>query len=65
MRLSIIATKREIDVHLAPIYPPIPIRSFDWAAIDDLTYDSLGGPVGRGSTEQEAINDLLEMLSCD
>jgi hypothetical protein len=26
------------------------------------TYDGPGYPVGRGATEQEAINDLLEKL---
>lgn len=51
--------------------PPIPIRKFDWSAIDADTYDadfrdgqwvSLG-PIGRGETEAEAIADLLEQLS--
>jgi len=44
-------------------YPPIPIRQFDWAAIDDRSY---GGdpsdPIGRGATEQEAIDDLLDQV---
>jgi hypothetical protein len=51
-------------------YPPIPIRSMDWSAIDSDTYDVdcdvdgyfSCGPVGRGATEQEAIDDLLEQL---
>lgn len=50
--------------------PPIPIRSMDWSAIDDDTYDVdcdqdgffSTSPVGRGATEEEAINDLLEQL---
>lgn len=29
-----------------------------WSAIDDDTYD-LDEPIGRGATEQEAIEDLL------
>ena len=37
------------------VYPPIPLRQFDWAA----HYDDPEGYVGRGATEQEAINDLL------
>ena len=40
-------------------YPPIPWRSFDWAAWDD----ELGAdcsPVGHGETEQEAIADFWE-----
>lgn len=44
------------------VYPPIPIRSFDWVAYFD-GYD--GAPDskdihGTGATEQEAIDDLLE-----
>ena len=42
--------------------PPIPIRLFDWSAIDDDTYEP-GCPIGWGATEQEAINDLLEKLN--
>ena len=41
------------------IYPPIPIRRYDWSAVRD-GYDE-GDPIGYGSTEQEAINELLEM----
>jgi hypothetical protein len=44
------------------VYPPIPIRSFDWSATDDDTYDGPGCPVGRGETEAAAIADLLEQL---
>lgn len=36
--------------------PPIPLRQFDWTAVDD-NYDE-GSPVGFGRTEQEAIEDL-------
>lgn len=43
-------------------FPPIPIRSMDWSAIDDDTYD-LGSPMGHGATEQEAIEDLREQIS--
>jgi hypothetical protein len=43
-------------------YPPIPVRSFDWSAIDDETYDGVGCPVGHGATEQQAINDLLAQI---
>lgn len=41
---------------------PIPDRRFDWDAIDDDTYDGPGSPIGHGTTEQEAIRDLLEQL---
>lgn len=43
------------------IYPPIPIRKFDWSATDDDTYDE-GQPIGYGETEREAIADLLTNL---
>lgn len=37
------------------IFPPIPLRQFDWTAYRDPE-----GPAGYGRTEQEAIADLLE-----
>lgn len=39
------------------VYPPIPVRSFDWSA----TFDSYepGDVVGRGATEEEAVANLL------
>ena len=43
-------------------YPPIPIRSFDWSAVDDDTYDGEGCEIGRGATEEAAIADLLEQI---
>lgn len=46
-------------------YPPIPIRDYDWSAIDDNTYDGAPDshcPIGRGRTEAQAIEDLLEQL---
>lgn len=42
------------------ICPPIPNRSFDWVAYDDDGDES--GPYGWGATEQEAIDDLKELL---
>lgn len=53
------------------VYPPIPIRKFDWSAIDEDTYDAdcdengyfSTCPAGRGATEQEAIEDLMEQLA--
>lgn len=44
------------------IYPPIPIRDFDWQAVDSDTYDGEGCPIGFGKTEQEAIDDLLMQI---
>lgn len=45
---------------------PIPIRRFDWCATWENYeggdgYDERPGPVGYGATEQEAIDDLLEI----
>ena len=73
-RASIIATRQEIDLSTNFVYPPIPIRSHDWSAIDANTYDaSYEGedesgsvwrcsPSGTGATEAEAIADLIEQL---
>lgn len=52
-------------IRTSHVYPPIPNRNFDWAAIDDNTYcgcEECHCPVGHGATEQEAIADLLEQL---
>ena len=40
---------------------PIPLRCFDWSAVDDDTYDG-EGPVGSGRTRDEAIDDLLSQI---
>jgi hypothetical protein len=42
--------------------PPIPDRNCDWSAIDYETYDA-GAPIGFGSTEQDAIDDLLRQIA--
>ena len=42
------------------VYPPIPIRNFDWNACVDG--DEEYGPSGWGRTEAEAIADLLAQL---
>jgi hypothetical protein len=44
---------------------PIPLRNFDWCAVDDSTYDGPGCPVGYGATEQEAIDDLMMQIEVD
>ena len=46
--------------------PPIPIRSLDWVAYRE-DYDDWY-PVGQGPTEEEAINNLLDIeydIECD
>ena len=55
------------------VYPPLPVRNMDWSAIDDDTYDVdcdengffSNCPVGRGATEQAAIDDLMDQLLVD
>lgn len=44
------------------VYPPIPIRSMDWQATydDDEPNDEGRMPHGTGTTETEAITDLIE-----
>lgn len=37
---------------------PIPMRQFDWTAVDD-NYEP-GCPIGYGRTEAEAVADLKE-----
>jgi len=41
---------------------PIPTDKYDWDAIDDERGWEPGEPIGRGATEQEAIDDLLEQI---
>ncbi len=43
-------------------YPPIPIRQFDWSAVDDNTYDGEGCKIGHGATEEAAVRDLLTYM---
>ena len=40
---------------------PIPLRCFDWLAVDDDTYEP-GRPVGHGETEKEAIDSLVAAI---
>jgi len=48
----------ESKIKVTHVYPPIACRNFDYVATRD-NYDE-GDPVGYGSTEQQAIDDLLE-----
>lgn len=60
------AIGREVKVRTNCICPPIPIRKYDWSAVDDSTYDGPGCSIGYGRTEQEAIEDLLaQMVNTD
>jgi hypothetical protein len=52
-------------LRLEHVYPPIPNRSFDWAAYDD-NYCGCGecrSIVGRGATKSEAVADYQEQFS--
>lgn len=56
------------NIRTENVFPPIPIRQFDWSAIDDDTYDGADDsscPIGTGPTEQAAIDDLLDKLADD
>lgn len=43
------------------VNPPIPVRAFDWSAVDDDTYKP-GCPIGWGYTERGAIEDLMDQM---
>ena len=51
-------TEREIKTEY--VYPPIPIRDWDWCAYFDG--DEEGGPVGWGKTKDEALADLAAKI---
>jgi hypothetical protein len=46
------------DVVLKQVYPPIPIRSFDWCAWHD---DDEESNTGWGATPEEALADLAQL----
>jgi hypothetical protein len=46
------------QIHTQYVFPPIPLRQFDWCATFDG--DDESGPQGFGRTEDEAIADLRE-----
>lgn len=54
-----------IRINTNYVYPPIPMRTCDWSAVDD-NYDGAPDshcPIGWGATEQEAVDNLMEQLS--
>jgi len=57
MRLIVNNEQKMGNIKTQYIFPPIPDRSADWAAYRE-GYEP-NDPVGYGSTEQEAIDDLL------
>jgi len=42
------------------ICPPVPTRNFDWIAYEDGNEE---GTVAYGATEQEAVNELRDLLT--
>jgi hypothetical protein len=60
--VTVLATRQTFTLSTSYEYPPIPIRSFDWVAINDDTYD-YDSPAGRGPTEVGAIHDLFDQLA--
>lgn len=50
----------EREIRTANVFPPIPIRQFDWCAWVDGEEED--GPRGWGETEADAIADLKEIL---
>lgn len=57
-RAAIIA---KIKVRTEHVYPPIPVREWDWSAVDDNTYEP-GCPMGWGRTEKAAVDDLINQI---
>lgn len=56
-----------MDIKTSFVYPPIPVRSFDWFCYDESTYCGCGDchPItGEGATEEDAVMafvaDLLD-----
>lgn len=55
-------SEKNIKLSTTHVFPPIPIRQFDWEAMD---YEAFCCPecsyiVGRGATENEALADAIE-----
>lgn len=42
------------------VYPPVPVRSWDWMAYVDGREES--GPYGHGATRDEAVEALFEEI---
>jgi len=63
-----------VKIKVTHVFPPIPIRMYDYSAIDEDTYDASyegedetghhwkGSPIGWGATEEEAIQDLKDQI---
>jgi hypothetical protein len=49
-------------IRVDAVCPPIPMRCFDWCAVEDATYDGPGNPIGWGATIEEAVENLREEM---
>lgn len=54
-----------LRIRTAEDWKSIPIRDFDWCAVDDDTYDGEGCPIGYGATEEAAIADLIAQIEAE
>lgn len=71
-RLSVLATREEIELSTSFVFPPVPWRHDDWSAIDGNSYDAdwqgeedgfvSKSAHGHGESEAEAIADLLDQI---
>lgn len=71
-RLPAPVRKYQINGRMVPLrirtvedWKPIPVRDFDWCAVDDDTYDGEGCPIGYGATEETAIADLISQIEAE
>lgn len=75
--VTMLETRKTINVSLSYPCPPIPCRNYDVCAIEDGCFDASfegsdengdhwsGSPQGAGATETEAILDLIEQLEAE
>lgn len=49
------------QIVLSPVFPPIPMRRFDWCAYIDGEEER--GKYGYGETQQAALDELMEIES--
>lgn len=52
-------TKKIVTTH---VYPPIPMRSFDWCAFFEDEEGDEDGMRGWGKTQESAIANLMEQV---
>lgn len=48
------------EIKVVYVNPPIPLRSFDWCAYYDGSEED--GDRGWGTTKEEAVKNLLELV---